>query len=153
LSGIRASLSTSARRFAGARSRAPGRSPRRSGAAPRPLPSWLLRFVQLARLLIVACALQLSGGAHVLVDLVGVTATACIDTCDCPEDSSGDEHGCPPDCSDCSCPHGRLPSLPPEIVPPFPAPIAWELPALWTPYFAAAPPSPPLSSLERPPRA
>jgi hypothetical protein len=117
------------------------------------MPSWLRRLVLLGRLLVVACALQLSGGAHVLLDLVGSSAAACIDTCDCPDAGDADDHGCPLDCADCSCPHGRLPSLPPEIAAAVPDQVAWDLLDPWTPYLSGAPPSPPISSLERPPRA
>ncbi|MEP7123596.1 MAG: hypothetical protein ABJE95_21890 [Byssovorax sp.] len=117
------------------------------------LPLWLRRFVQVARLLVVACALQLSGGAHILLDLVGGADAACIDMCDCSDDGRADEHGCPPDCPDCSCPHGRLPSLPPEVAAAVPEQFAWDLLEPWTPYLSGAPPAPPRSSLERPPRA
>ena len=109
--------------------------------------------LSLLRFLIVACALQLSGTAHLLLDLVGGSAVACIDTCDCADDGGADEHGCPPDCPDCSCPHGRLPSLPPEVALAFPDQLAWDLLAPWTPYLSGAPPSPSPSCVERPPRA
>ena len=125
----------------------------RAPTTARALPPWVRRLVQVARLLVVACALQLSGGAHVLVDLIGSTAIACIDTCDRSDEGDADEHGCPPGCPDCSCPHGRLPSLPPEIAASVPVQLAWALLPPWTPYRSGAPPSPPISSLERPPRA
>jgi hypothetical protein len=134
--------------------RLPARSPpRRALTAPRPTPSWLRRLVLLARLLVVACALQLSGAAHVLLDLVGSSAVACIDACDCSDDGSADEHGCPLDCADCACPHGRLPSLPPDLAAAVLDQLAWDLLPPWTPYLSGAAPSPPIASLERPPRA
>jgi hypothetical protein len=135
------------------RPRLPTRSPRRRASTTPRLPSWLRCLVQLARLLIIACTLQLSSASHVLVNLVSGAGAVCIDTCDCSEDSGADEHGCPPDCGDCSCPHGRLPSLPPEVAAAIPAQLAWELHAPWSPYESGAPPSPLRSSLERPPRA
>ena len=38
-----------------------------------------------------------------------------------------DDHGCPPDCPGCSCPHGRLPSLPPSLVPVLPDDIGCDV--------------------------
>src|SRR4051794_37911712 len=91
------------------------RARRRASSGRRSSPPGARPVLSLLRFLIVACALQLSGTAHLLLDLVGGSAVACIDTCDCADESGADEHGCPPDCPDCSCPHGRLPSLPPEV--------------------------------------
>jgi hypothetical protein len=130
--------------------RLPARSPhRRASTTPR----WLCRLVQVARLLVLVCAFQLSGGSHLLVGFLGGASVACIDTCDCSDESGADEHGCPLDCPDCSCPHGRLPSLPPEIAAALPEQLAWDLLEPWTPYLSGAPPSPPHASLERPPRS
>lgn len=111
-----------------------------------------LCLLQLARLVLLACALQLSGSPHVLVDLLGGASAGCIDTCAAPCDDEDDDH-CPPGCPDCSCPHGRLPSLPPSLVPVLPEQLAWELTEVWTPYRSGLPPSPPLPRLDRPPRA
>jgi hypothetical protein len=135
------------------RPRLPTRSLRHRAPTPaRAVPLWLRRLVQVVRLLVVACTLQLSGGTYLLVELVGGADAACTDTCDCPDESGTDEHGCPPDCPNCSCPHGRLTSFPAEVAAAFPEQLAWDLLAPWTPYLSGAPPSPPLSSLERPPR-
>jgi hypothetical protein len=111
---------------------------------------WL---IQLARLLLVACVVQLSGSPHLVVDLLVGSSAGCIDTCAAPCGDDDDDHGCPPDCPGCSCPHGRLPSLPPSLIPVLPELLAWELPEPWTPYRSGLPPSPPLPRLDRPPRA
>jgi len=133
-------------------SRSPRRAPPARGLRP-PAPRawrWLLHC---ARLLIVACTLQLSGGSHLLVNALCGADAACIDICAGPCDDDADDHGCPPGCPDCSCPHGRLPSLPPSLEPTLPARLAWDLRDAWTPYRPGVPPSPPLPSLYRPPRA
>jgi hypothetical protein len=114
----------------------------------------VLRWVvQIVRLLAFACALQLSGGAHTLVSIFRGADAGCIDICVSPADDDGDDHQCPPGCPDCSCPHGRLPSLPPSLDPVLPEQLAWDLRDPYVPYHPGAPPSPPLPSLYRPPRA
>lgn len=104
------------------------------------------------RLLIVACILQLSGSSHVLVSTLYGSAAACIELCEDPCQDGQDDHDCLPGCLSCDCPHGRLPALPPALDPALPARVAWDTPELTTPYRSGAPPSPPPSSLERPPR-
>lgn len=116
-------------------------------ALPRPL-RWLLH---LARFVCLAVALQLSSAPHLVGAFVG--AGGCIDLCAHADDDDEREHGCPPGCADCSCPHGRTPSLPPLIAPALPERLAWDLPPVWTPYRPGAPPSAPFSRLDRPPRA
>lgn len=115
-----------------------------------PLPGRLLHLV---RLLFLACALQLSGSPHVLIDLIAGADAGCIETCSSPCESEEDDHDCPPGCPNCSCPHGRLPSLPPSLVPVLPEQLAWELPEPWTPYRSGLPPAPSAPRLDRPPRA
>jgi hypothetical protein len=115
----------------------------------RAVPAWLRRAALLMRLLALACALQLSGSAHLIVATISGHDVECIDVCD----DAPDDHRCPPGCPDCSCPHGRLPSLPPSFAPPLPEMVAWEIDSGATPYESGVPPSPPLPALDRPPRA
>lgn len=135
-------------------------TPRRSQRPPPPprraMPAWLRRAVVVMRLLVLACALQLSGGSHVLVGALCGPEAACIDDCAAPGAPSEDthaDHRCPPGCPDCACPHGRLPSLPPSLALVVPERFAWEINGDAIPYRAGVPPSPPLPALDRPPRA
>ena len=135
------------------RPRAP-RVLRRRPSPPRRRPSPLaLALLRLAQLVLLACALQLSGSPHFLVGLVAGAEAGCIDTCDAPCGDDDDDHGCPPGCPDCSCPHGRLPALPPSLVPVLPMQLAWDIEEAWVPYRSGLPPSPPAPRLDRPPRA
>ncbi|MFT3769287.1 MAG: hypothetical protein QM820_27930 [Minicystis sp.] len=104
------------------------------------------------RLLLVACTFQLSAGAHLLVGALYGAEAGCIDVCASPCKDEPDDHGCPPGCPDCSCPHGRLPSLPSSLDVALPELLAWDAPVPSTPYRSGIPPSPPLPELDRPPR-
>jgi hypothetical protein len=105
------------------------------------------------RLVALACTLQLSGGSHVVLEIVCGAGAECIDVCASPCNDEAGDHHCPPGCPDCSCPHGRLPSLPPSLDLVLPEMLAWGVSEEATPYRSGVPPSPPPPSLERPPRA
>lgn len=131
----------------------PRRSTRRALRSRRPAPARISRALRLLRLVVLACTLQIWGGAHALVAMVRGADAECIDICAGPGNDEPDGHHCPPDCPNCSCPHGRLPSLPRSLAPLLPERLAWKLPQPVTPYETGVPPSPPLPALDRPPRA
>ncbi|APR79079.1 Hypothetical protein A7982_04426 [Minicystis rosea] len=111
---------------------------------------WLLFIV---RVVLIACTFQLAGGSHVVVGALYGASAECIDVCASPCKGEPGDHGCPADCPDCSCPHGRLPSLPASLAVVFPEILAWDVPLSSTPYRFGIPPAPPLPELDRPPRA
>lgn len=107
-------------------------------------------LVAVAQLLMLLCALQLTGAAHVAVEMIAGT-TQCIDSCSRDDDGCG-EHQCPPGCPGCVCVHGHLPSTLPSSLA-VPELTLLEAFLIEPPYRDAAPPTRAPSSVERPPKA
>jgi len=99
-------------------------------------------------LLVVVSAAQMSGIAHVIVDLVAAVSEGASDH-DCPNDAEGRE--CPPGCTSCHCVHG-VGALPAVASAALLAGALKNVDATIAPYEADAPPLPDLPSVYRPPR-
>lgn len=108
------------------------------------------RLVLLARLVVVACALQLSGAPTVVDALLDIAAD-CPPGCTTPCDDEREGKGCPAG-RPCGCDHSATRVLAVELSSVLPETRLSETELPFSPYRAGLPPSPPLASLYRPPR-
>lgn len=122
------------------------RTNRLQRAMRRRLP-WFL--VVVVRVLALILSVQTSGVAHVGADLAGSIFGYVVEHEDCSQET---DEKCPPGCPNCHCSHGGASALPPMTaalyVPRPRGDSEWS-----RPHTNDGPPTPPLSSVYRPPKS